>query len=107
MLPLVFLSPISCSTVEASLDTKMDQVDPNNQLEYMYPCIRINPTVSAKNVRTKCILRAKNVYQCKTVQRRPGQDRITWETPNSRAFVPLQEPVVVLASYVPHTQMPV
>ncbi len=28
------------------------------RLEYMYQCIRINPTESAKNVRTKCILRA-------------------------------------------------
>ncbi len=28
-LPLASLSPISCSAVEASLDTKMDQVGPN------------------------------------------------------------------------------
>ncbi len=33
------------------------------RLEYMYRCIRINPTESAKNVRTKCILRAKYVYR--------------------------------------------
>jgi hypothetical protein len=26
---------------------------------------------------------------------------VTWKTPSSRAFVPLQEPVGVLASYVP------
>ncbi len=30
---------------------------------HMYQCIRINPTESAKNVRTKCILRAKYVYR--------------------------------------------
>ncbi len=41
------------------------------------------------------------------VQPRPGQNRVTWKTPSSRAFVPLQEPVAILASYVPHTQMPV
>ena len=34
-------------------------------------------------------------------------DRVTWKTPSSRAFVPLQEPVGVLASYVPHAQMQV
>jgi hypothetical protein len=32
------------------------------------------------------------------VRRRPGQNRVTWKTPSSRAFVPLQEPVVVLAT---------
>jgi hypothetical protein len=41
------------------------------------------------------------------VLRRPGQNRVTWKTSSSRAFVPLQEPVAVLASYVPHTQMSV
>ncbi len=41
------------------------------------------------------------------VRRRPGQNRVTWKTPSSRAFVSLQEPVAVLVSYVPHTQMPV
>jgi hypothetical protein len=41
------------------------------------------------------------------VRRRPRQNRVTWKTPSSRAFVPLQEPVAVLASYIPHTQMPV
>ncbi len=41
------------------------------------------------------------------VRRRPGQNRVTWKTPSTRTFVPLQEPVSVLASYVPHTQMPV
>ncbi len=45
---------------------------------------------------------------CKfSVRRRPGQNRVTWKTPSSRALVPLQEPVAVLASYVPHTQMSV
>jgi hypothetical protein len=34
--------------------------------------------------------------------RRPGQNRVTWKTPSSRAFVSLQEPVAVLPSYVPH-----
>ncbi len=42
-----------------------------------------------------------------SVRRRPGQNRVTWKTPSSRAFVPLQEPVGVLASYVPHAQMQV
>ncbi len=37
----------------------------------------------------------------------PEKNRVTWKTPSSRAFVPLQEPVVVLASYVPHAQMQV
>jgi hypothetical protein len=41
------------------------------------------------------------------VRRRPGLNRVTWKTPSSRAFIPLQEPVAVLASYMPHTQMPV
>ncbi len=41
------------------------------------------------------------------VQRRPGQNRVTWKTPSSRAFIPLQAPVVILASYVPHMQMQV
>jgi hypothetical protein len=41
------------------------------------------------------------------VRRRPGQNRVTWKPPSSRAFVPLQEPVGVLASYVPHAQMQV
>ncbi len=36
-----------------------------------------------------------------TVRRRPGLNRITWKTPSSRAFISLQEPVAVLASYVP------
>ncbi len=42
-----------------------------------------------------------------SVRRRPGQNRVIWKTPSSKAFVPLQEPVAVLASYVSHTQMPV
>jgi hypothetical protein len=41
------------------------------------------------------------------VRRRPGQNRVTWKTPSRAAFVPLQEPVAVLASNVPHTQTPV
>jgi hypothetical protein len=41
------------------------------------------------------------------VRRRPRHNRVTWKTPSRRAFIPLQEPVVVLASYVPHTKMPV
>jgi hypothetical protein len=42
-----------------------------------------------------------------TVRHRPEQNRVTWKTPSSEAFVPLQEPVGVLASYVPHMQMQV
>jgi len=30
----------------------------------------------------------------------PEKNRVTWKTPSSEAFVPLQEPVGVLASYV-------
>ncbi len=41
------------------------------------------------------------------VRHRPEQNRVTWKTPSSRAFVPLQEPVGVLASYVSHAQMQV
>ncbi len=41
------------------------------------------------------------------VRRRPGQNGVTWKTPSRAAFVPLQEPVAVLASYVRHTQIPV
>jgi hypothetical protein len=41
------------------------------------------------------------------VRHRPEQNRVTGETPSSEAFVPLQEPVGVLASYVPHAQMQV
>jgi hypothetical protein len=41
------------------------------------------------------------------VLHRPEQNRVTWETPSSEAFVLLQEPVGVLASYIPHTQMQV
>ncbi len=41
------------------------------------------------------------------VQHRPEQNRVTWETPSSEAFIPLQEPVGILASYVPHVQMQV
>jgi hypothetical protein len=37
----------------------------------------------------------------------PGQNRVTWKTPSRVAFVPLQEPVALLASYFPHKQMPV
>ncbi len=44
-------------------------------------------------------------YKIVIIQRRPGQNRVIWKTSSSRAFVPLQEPVAVLASYVPHTQM--
>jgi len=33
------------------------------QLEYMYQCIRINPTVSAKNVKTKCIFRGSTTWK--------------------------------------------
>jgi hypothetical protein len=40
------------------------------------------------------------------VRRGPRQNRVTWKTPSRVAFVPLQEPVAVLASYVPHMQMP-
>ncbi len=39
------------------------------------------------------------------VRHRPEQKRVTWKTHSSEAFIPLQEPVGVLASYVPHTQM--
>ncbi len=42
-----------------------------------------------------------------TVQHRPEQNRVTWKTPSSEAFVPLQEPVGVLASYIPHVLMQV
>ncbi len=42
-----------------------------------------------------------------TVRHGPEQNRVTWETPSSEAFVPLQEPVGVLASYVPLAQMQV
>ncbi len=38
------------------------------------------------------------------VRCRPGQNRVTLKTPRRAAFVPLQEPVAVLAFYVPHTQ---
>jgi hypothetical protein len=31
------------------------------------------------------------------VRLEPGQNRVTWKTPNRAAFVPLQEPVAVLA----------
>ncbi len=31
------------------------------------------------------------------VRRGPGQNRVTWKTPSRAAFVPLQEPVAVLA----------
>ena len=31
------------------------------------------------------------------VRRRPGKNRVTWKTPSRAAFVPLQEPVAVLA----------
>jgi hypothetical protein len=50
---------------------------------------------------------AAGVVDTGGVRRRPRQNRVTWKTPSSRAFVPLQEPVVVLASYVPHTQIQV
>jgi hypothetical protein len=50
---------------------------------------------------------AAGVVDTGGVRRRLGQNRVTWKTPSSRAFVPLQEPVVVLASYVPHTQIQV
>ncbi len=38
------------------------------------------------------------------VRHRPEQNRVTWKTPSSEAFVPLQEPVGVLASYVPYVE---
>jgi hypothetical protein len=41
------------------------------------------------------------------VRRGPVQSKVTWKTPSRVAFIPLQKPVAVLASYVPHTQMPV
>ncbi len=34
---------------------------------------------------------------------RTGQNRVTWKIPSRAAIVPLQEPVAVLTSYVPHT----
>jgi hypothetical protein len=37
----------------------------------------------------------------------PDRKGVTWKTPSSSAFVHLQEPVAILVSYVPHTQMPV
>jgi hypothetical protein len=37
------------------------------------------------------------------VRRGPGQNRVTWKTPSRAAFIPLQEPVAILASYIPHT----
>jgi hypothetical protein len=37
------------------------------RLEYMYQCIRINPTVIGKEGKNKKYFRAKNVYQCMTV----------------------------------------
>jgi hypothetical protein len=33
-------------------------------------------------------------------QHNPEQNRVTWKTPSSEAFVPLQESIGVLASYV-------
>ena len=47
----------------------------------------------------------KAFFYIQGVRHRPEQKRVTWETPSSEAFVPLQEPVGVLASYVPHAQM--
>ncbi len=41
------------------------------------------------------------------VRHRPEQNRVTWETTSSEAFVPLQELVGVLASYGPHAKMQV
>ncbi len=72
----------------------------------------------------KCILRAKNVYQWMTVSAYKsvlvltflcvyvsvfGADRtgLLGKPPAAQLFVSLQEPVAVLASYVPHTQTPV
>jgi hypothetical protein len=49
----------------------------------------------------------KKINNCICVQHRPKQNRVTWKTPSSEAFVPLQELVGVLASYVPHAQMQV
>jgi len=49
----------------------------------------------------------KAFFYIQGVRHRPEQKRVTWETPSSEAFVPLQEPVGVLASYVPHAQMQV
>jgi hypothetical protein len=38
------------------------------------------------------------------VLRGPGQKRVTWKTPSREAFVPLQEPVAILAILrSPHT----
>ena len=41
---------------------------------------------------------------CTGCSAQTGQNRVTWKTPSRAAFIPLQEPVAVLASCVPHTQ---
>jgi hypothetical protein len=53
------------------------------------------------------LAQAHTLASVSTVRHRPEQNRVTWKTPSSEAFVPLQEPVGVLASYVPHAQMQV
>jgi hypothetical protein len=42
-----------------------------------------------------------------SVRHRPDQNRVTWETPSSKAIPLLQEPIGVLASYVTHVEMQV
>ncbi len=41
-----------------------------------------------------------------TVRRRPGQNRVTWKTPSSRALVPLQEPVAYSLPTFPTRKCP-
>ncbi len=53
------------------------------------------------------LAQAHTLASVSTVRHRPEQNSVTWKTPSSEAFVPLKEPVGVLASYVPHAQMQV
>jgi hypothetical protein len=53
------------------------------------------------------LAQAHTLATVSTVRHRPEQNRVTWKTPSSEAFTLLQEPVGVLASYLPHAQMQV
>ncbi len=76
---------------------------PRNGSERNYECFLFSET---DGIPTKWI----NISVCFVflgVRHRHKQNRVTWKTLSSEAFVPLQEPVDAFASYVPHAQMQV
>ncbi len=107
--------PINCAYMQCKLAFSYWKVLPTDVFIIMAQCwalkqwnYRINFSAMIFLKKSSGLVNFLNLgLQIVVVCCRPGQNRVTWKAPRIREFVPLQEPIAVLASYVPHTQMPV